>query len=102
MQVLGEKVVTEVVNGGILGENKGINLPGVQLRVPALTAKDRDDLAFALKQGANYVAVSFVRHAEDVLLAKNLIRRAGRDASPVIAKAGEAGSDRKSGCDFAA
>ncbi|MBV8780605.1 MAG: pyruvate kinase, partial [Phycisphaerae bacterium] len=84
-QVLGEKVVTEVVNGGILGEHKGINLPGVQLRVPALTAKDRADLAFALKEGANYVAVSFVRHAEDVVLAKNLIRRAGRD-TPVIAK----------------
>src|ERR1700722_6610370 len=85
MQVLGEKVVTEVVNGGILGEHKGINLPGVQLRVPALTAKDRTDLAFALKEGANYVAVSFVRHAEDVVLAKNLIKRAGRD-TPVIAK----------------
>jgi pyruvate kinase len=84
-QVFGEKVVTEVVNGGILGENKGINLPGVQLRVPALTAKDRADLAFALKEGVNYVAVSFVRHAEDVLLAKNLIRRAGHD-TPVIAK----------------
>ena len=85
MQVLGEKVVTEVVNGGVLGEHKGINLPGVQLRVPALTAKDRADLAFALKEGANYVAVSFVRHAEDVVLAKNLIKRAGRD-TPVIAK----------------
>jgi pyruvate kinase len=84
-QVRGEEVICEVVNGGTLGENKGINLPGVQLRVPALTAKDRTDLAFALKEGANYVAVSFVRHAEDVVLAKNLIRRAGRDA-PVIAK----------------
>ena len=51
MQVMGEKVVTEVVNGGVLGEHKGINLPGVQLRVPALTAKDRADLAFALKEG---------------------------------------------------
>ena len=69
----------------MLGEHKGINLPGVQLRVPALTAKDRADLAFALKEGVNYVAVSFVRHAEDVVLAKNLIRRAGHD-TPVIAK----------------
>jgi pyruvate kinase len=84
-QVRGGEVICEVVNGGTLGENKGINLPGVQLRVPALTAKDRADLAFALKEGVNYVAVSFVRHAEDVVLAKNLIRRAGRD-TPVIAK----------------
>src|SRR5882724_5190951 len=84
-QVRGQEVICEVVNGGVLGQHKGINLPGVQLRVPALTQKDREDLAFALKQDANYVAVSFVRHPEDVVLAKNLIRRAGKD-TPVIAK----------------
>jgi pyruvate kinase len=79
------RVICEVVNGGSLGEHKGINLPGVKLRVPALTPKDRADLIFALKHGANYIAVSFVRRPEDVLLAKQLIRRAGRD-TPVIAK----------------
>ena len=84
-QVRGQEVICEVVNGGSLGQHKGINLPGIQLRVPALTAKDREDLAFALKQDANYIAVSFVRHPEDVVLAKNLIRRAGKD-TPVIAK----------------
>src|SRR5467141_2306188 len=55
-QVSGKEVVCEVVNGGALGENKGINLPGVKLRVPALTPKDKADLKFALKQGANYIA----------------------------------------------
>ncbi|MGH9675672.1 MAG: pyruvate kinase [Candidatus Acidiferrum sp.] len=84
-QVRGANVICEVVNGGALGEHKGINLPGVKLRVPALTPKDRTDLKFALKQGANYIAVSFVRRPEDVLLAKSLIRRAGKD-TPVIAK----------------
>jgi pyruvate kinase len=79
------RVICEVVNGGSLGEHKGINLPGVKLRVPALTPKDRADLIFALKHGANYIAVSFVRRPEDVLLAKQLIRRAGKD-TPVIAK----------------
>ena len=74
-----------VVNGGALGEHKGINLPGVKLRVPALTAKDKADLKFALAQGVDYVAVSFVRRPEDVLLAKKLIRSAGKD-TPVIAK----------------
>jgi pyruvate kinase len=78
-------VICEVVNGGTLGQNKGINLPGVQLRVPALTPKDRVDLKFALKQQVNYIAVSFVRRPEDVLLAKLLIKRAGYD-TPVIAK----------------
>ncbi len=84
-QVRGAQVHCEVMNGGALGEHKGINLPGVKLRVPAMTPKDRADLAFALKHGADYIAVSFVRRAEDVLLAKQLIRRAGKDV-PVIAK----------------
>jgi len=55
------------------------------LRVPALTAKDRQDLRFALKHGANYIAVSFVRRSEDVVLAKTLVRRAGKE-TPIIAK----------------
>src|SRR5215467_15620089 len=59
--VRGKEVNCHVVNGGALGEHKGINLPGVKLRVPALTPKDRADLAFALKHGADYIAVSFVR-----------------------------------------
>jgi pyruvate kinase len=85
LQVRGREVICEVVNGGALGEHKGINLPGVKLRVPALTSKDREDLQFALKHGANYIAVSFVRRPEDVVLAKTLVRRAGKD-TPVIAK----------------
>jgi pyruvate kinase len=84
-QVRGSDVICEVVNGGSLGEHKGINLPGVKVRVPALTPKDRADLAFALKHGADYIAVSFVRRPEDILLAKRLIRRSRKD-TPVIAK----------------
>ncbi|MGB2627043.1 MAG: pyruvate kinase [Candidatus Acidiferrum sp.] len=84
-RVLGQEVICQVANGGLLGQNKGINLPGVKLRVPALTEKDRMDLRFALKHGADYIAVSFVRRAEDVMLAKSLIKRAGKD-TPVIAK----------------
>src|ERR1700680_4648400 len=78
-------VVCKVVNGGELGEHKGINLPGVKLRIPATTARDRVDLAFALRHGANFVAVSFVRRAEDVELAKSAIKRARKNV-PVIAK----------------
>ncbi|MGB7436776.1 MAG: pyruvate kinase [Candidatus Acidiferrum sp.] len=79
------EVICQVVNGGILGEHKGINLPGVQLHVPALTDKDRVDLRFALAQGADYIAASFVRRGEDVLMAKALVKRAGKD-TPIIAK----------------
>ena len=84
-KVRGHEVVCRVVNGGLLGEHKGINLPGVKLRVPALTPKDREDLRFALSQNVDFIAVSFVRRPEDVLLAKALIRRAKKD-TPVIAK----------------
>src|ERR1700676_505999 len=84
-KVRGQEVVCQVANGGLLGEYKGINLPGIKLHVPALTEKDRVDLRFALAQGADFIAVSFVRRAEDVLLAKALIRRAKKD-TPVIAK----------------
>src|SRR6202048_430514 len=84
-QIRGQEVICKVINGGFLGENKGINLPGIKLRVPALTPKDRQDLKFALKHNADYIAVSFVRRAEDVLQAKALIRKAGKD-TPVIAK----------------
>jgi pyruvate kinase len=84
-QVRKREVICHVVNGGVLGEHKGINLPGVKLHVPALTPKDRADLRFALAQGADYIAVSFVRRPEDVVLAKSLIRRARKD-TPVIAK----------------
>src|SRR5215467_9578527 len=66
------EVNCRVVNGGALGEHKGINLPGVKLHVPALTEKDRADLKFALKHDVDYLAVSFVRQPEDVLLAKRL------------------------------
>ena len=79
------EVICQVINGGILGEHKGINLPGVKLHVPAITEKDRLDLRFALAHGADYIAASFVRRPEDVHLAKELVRRAKKD-TPVIVK----------------
>ena len=73
----GEDVRCEVVHGGLLGEHKGLNLPGVRLSAPAVTAKDKADLAFALEQGAEYVAVSFVRRAADVRAARAAASRLG-------------------------
>jgi len=83
--VRGNDVLCRVVNGGELGEHKGINLPGVRLKASALTPKDRKDLRFALRLGVNYVALSFVRSAADVRAAQAAIARAGK-ATPVIAK----------------
>ncbi len=85
VEIAGADVVTEIVNGGMLGENKGINLPGVAIKVPSLTEKDEIDLEFCLKAGADTVAVSFVQTAEDVLYVKRRIKELGSDAW-VIAK----------------
>jgi len=79
------KVVCQVTVGGILSNNKGINKQGGGLTAPALTEKDKKDLKSAVKLGADFIAISFVRSAEDVKYTKQLIKDAGGDAA-VIAK----------------
>lgn len=81
----GSIVITTVINGGELGEHKGMNLPGVAVSSPSLTDKDREDLAFAVREGADFIALSFVRSAADVKEAKTAVKRAGAD-TPVVAK----------------
>jgi pyruvate kinase len=84
-QIAGPDVVCDIVNGGMLGESKGINLPGVLVRTPSLTEKDSLDLEFALKHGVDAIAVSFVRTAEDVRLVRNRVAAHGADTW-IIAK----------------
>jgi pyruvate kinase len=81
----GTEVVCTVVYGGLLKPNKGMNLPGVALSTPALTDKDRVDLDFGIKNGVDYVALSFVRQGKDVEEVKAIIRGMGQ-TTPVIAK----------------
>jgi len=81
----GDDVECEVVNGGLLGEHKGINLPGTVVHVPALTEKDEKDVEFGSRHGVDMIAASFVRTAEDVRKAKRLIAMHKSDAW-VIAK----------------
>jgi len=78
-------VICRVVDGGLLGERKGINLPGVALPIDSLTEKDLVDLKWAVEQDADYIALSFVRRASDCEYAKKLIAEAGGRA-PLIAK----------------
>jgi pyruvate kinase len=78
-------VVCRVIDGGLLGERKGINLPGVSLPIASLTDKDIVDLKWAVEQNADYIALSFVRRASDCEHAKQLINEAGGRA-PLIAK----------------
>lgn len=84
-EVRGGDVICEVLNGGMLGEHQGINLPGTNVSIPSLTEKDEVDLDFGVKQQVDGVAISFVRTADDVLRAERAIAARGSDV-PLIAK----------------
>ena len=85
LSVSGSRVLTRVVVGGKISNHKGINLPGVNVSAPALTAKDEIDLRWALEIGADMIAMSFVRSPDDALLARKIMAEAGRQV-PLIAK----------------
>lgn len=78
-------VTCEVIHGGELGNNKGINLPGVNVSAPSLTQKDRADAGFVLDLGVDYVALSFVREAADISALKKIIDQSGHSAR-IVAK----------------
>lgn len=65
-KIKGNSVICKVLNSGDLGENKGINLPGVSIKLPALAEKDKQDLIFGCQQGVDFVAASFIRKRTDV------------------------------------
>jgi pyruvate kinase len=81
----GTDIDCRVVKGGLLSSNKGINLPGRSIDAPILSEKDRSDLAFGLAQDVDYIALSFVRNAHDVVEVNRIIAAAGKD-TPVISK----------------
>jgi pyruvate kinase len=75
LDVTGVRVRTRVVHGGVIRSNKGMNFPGVQVSAPSITEKDRVDAAFAVEQGLDYLALSFVRRAEDIFALRELVPR---------------------------
>jgi pyruvate kinase len=82
----GSELRTSVVDGGTLGEHKGINIPGVVLSSGALTPKDVEDLIFGVRIGVDYVALSFVQTAEDLRQARAALAKAGAPRIPIVAK----------------
>ena len=76
----------QVVSGGMIGDRKGINLPGVQVSTPSLTVKDKQDLLEGLAEGVDMVALSFVRNAQDVVNLRTFIKENGAAELPLIAK----------------
>jgi len=83
--VQGNETICRVINGGKLGENKGINLPNAPVTLPALSAKDLVDLKAAVEMKVDYIALSFVRNADDVLAIKRKLNRL-KSSIPIIAK----------------
>jgi pyruvate kinase len=85
IEVKGNDVITKVIEPGAVSNNKGINLPGVAVSVPALSEKDMDDLRWGLRAGADFIALSFVRSAADIVDVHKIMDEVGIRV-PVIAK----------------
>lgn len=83
--VEGNAVICKVITGGLLKSRKGVNLPSLNLRLPSLTEKDKQDLEFGLSQGVDWISLSFVRSAEDIISLKSILTEKGVDV-PVMAK----------------
>jgi pyruvate kinase len=79
-------VKCKVLNNGDLGENKGVNLPGVKVALPALSEKDKGDLVFGCQQGVDFIAASFIRKKEDVLEIRELLKANGGESIQIISK----------------
>ena len=84
-KVEGTEIVCTVINGGELGEKKGVNVPNVKIKLPALTEKDKEDIRFGIKQGFDFIAASFVRTADCIREIKSMLDSEG-SAIKVIAK----------------
>ncbi|MDB9313535.1 pyruvate kinase [Spirulina sp. CS-785/01] len=85
-KIQGTTVDCQVIRGGRLQSRKGVNFPTLNLRLPSLTEKDKQDLEFGLSQGMDWVALSFVRQVEDIYALKTLLEKHGKPDVPVLAK----------------
>lgn len=80
------EIVTEVVNGGVISNSKGINVPGVYLSMPFLSKKDEEDIVFGIETGFDFIAASFVRCAQDILDIRAILNRHNCHSIKIIAK----------------
>ena len=85
-EIKGKDIICKVINGGELGQRKGVNVPNVPIRLPAITEKDKEDIRFGAQQDVDFIAASFVRNAECIREIKALLRECGAPYTPVIAK----------------
>ena len=81
-----DEIKTKVLNSGVITHHRGLNVPGVELKIPPFTEKDVRDLKFAAEMKPDYIAQSFVRKAEDVLEARNILKESGMPDARMISK----------------
>lgn len=82
----GTDIVCKVKNGGQLSNRKGVNVPGVDVKLPSITEKDIDDILFGIQQGIDFIAASFIRKAQDVLEIRQLLQENGGEGIQIISK----------------
>ncbi len=82
----GQDIICKVVNGGFISNHKGVNVPGVELKMPFVSEKDYSDILFAAEQGYDFVAASFTRTAEDILEIRKILDENGGAGIHIIAK----------------
>ncbi|NLJ84197.1 MAG: pyruvate kinase [Halanaerobiaceae bacterium] len=86
LAVKGNDIRCKVLNGGLLGSYKGVNIPGVSLNLPALTKRDKEFIHFGMKMGINFIAASFVRKAQDIIAIRAFLDNEGAEGIYIIAK----------------
>lgn len=85
-EIKGNDIICTVENSGIVKNNKGINVPNVNIKLPSLTEKDKEDIVFGIENGIDYIAASFVRKKDDVLAIRKLLAENGGDEIRIISK----------------
>lgn len=85
-EIHGNDIICKIINGGQLGQRKGVNVPNVQVNLPAITDKDRQDIIFGIEQGFDFIAASFVRNVDAVLEIKEILQEYACTDMKVIAK----------------
>lgn len=85
-EISGSEIICTTINGGTLSERKGVNLPGVNINLPAITQKDKEDLLFGIENDIDYVAASFIRSAEAVNMIRDFLKENGGENIHIISK----------------
>ena len=85
-EIKGEKIITEVENSGVISSHKGVNVPGVDIKLPALTERDIEDIKFGVKEDIDFIAASFIRSRDDVLAIRKVLEEERDYTTKIISK----------------